>query len=425
MQETATAVASAGEPPWYRQVTPVQWRAFFATFLGWMLDAFDFTILTFILIDIQQTFSVDAFLAGILGTVTLVMRLIGGALAGAAADRWGRRLPLMISILWFSIFACLSGFSTSYTMLFAFRALFGIGMGGEWAAGMPLTLEHWPARLRGIASGLLQGGYGWGYILSAVVFTYIYPLLEGSGEIAWRSMLWVGVGPAFFVLWIRSRVDESPVWLARRRSLEERNVRERPSLVRIFQRDVLPTTVQTSLLMAAFMFSFYSLTFWYATFLREAGRSTLPYIVAFNGGAIAGSYVCGLACESRLGRRGAATIAAAIAICAVPLYLFSRDAWMLGLGALVIGSAGAGMWGIVPTYLVERFPTAVRSVGAGFAYHTGAALGSLTPPMVGALRDGGWSLPNAMTLCIVTSLALVIGVLWLGPETRGRQFGAE
>jgi SHS family lactate transporter-like MFS transporter len=420
--ETTSPIASTGELPWYRQVNAVQWRAFFATFLGWVLDGFDFTILTFILIDIQQTFAVDAFLAGILGTVTLVMRLIGGAVAGAASDRWGRKLPLMVSILWFSVFACLSGFSSSYAMLFAFRALFGIGMGGEWAAGMPLTLEHWPARLRGIASGLLQGGYGWGYILSAMVFTYLYPRIEPSGELAWRSMLWVGIAPALIVLWIRSRVEESPVWLDRQRYLRNHRIRERSSLIRIFQRDVLPTTVQTSLLMGAFMWSFYSITFWYATFLREADRSTLPYVVLFNAGAIAGAYVCGYASESWLGRRGSATIAALIAICAVPPYLFGRDAWMLSLGALVIGSAGAGMWGIVPTYLVERFPTAVRSAGAGFAYHSGAALASFTPAMVGALRDREWPLQAAMALCIVAALLVVVVVLWLGPETRGRQF---
>ena len=155
--------------PWYRQVTGEQWKAFFATFLGWLLDGFDFTIMTFILIDIQDSFTVDRALAGALGTVTLLFRLVGGFGAGVAADRWGRKLPLMLSILWFSIFAFLSGFSTSYAMLFTFRALFGIGMGGEWAAGMPLALEHWPTRYRGIASGLLKGGWYWGYILCADV----------------------------------------------------------------------------------------------------------------------------------------------------------------------------------------------------------------------------------------------------------------
>ena len=152
--------------PWYRQVTRDQWRAFWAVFLGWVVDAFDFNILTFILIDIQKSFTVDRALAGLLGTVTLIMRLVGGAAAGTIADKWGRKLPLMLSVLWFSIFAFLSGFSTSYAMLFALRALFGIGMGGEWAAGMPLVLEHWPTRLRGLASGLLLGGWYWGYLLS-------------------------------------------------------------------------------------------------------------------------------------------------------------------------------------------------------------------------------------------------------------------
>ena len=113
-----------------------------------MLDGFDFTILTFVLADIQRSFTVDNALAGALGTVTLMFRLIGGAAAGTAADRWGRKLPLMLSIIWFSLFTVLSGFSTSYAVLFACRALFGIGMGGEWAAGMPLALEHLPDRLQ-------------------------------------------------------------------------------------------------------------------------------------------------------------------------------------------------------------------------------------------------------------------------------------
>ena len=145
-----------------------------------------------------------------LGTVTLMMRLVGGALAGTAADRWGRRLPLMLSILWFSVFAALSGFSTSYAMLFAFRALFGIGMGGEWAAGMPLVIEHWPARLRGIASGLLQGGYSWGYIISARCSPTLYPALTPYGDIAWRAMFWLGILPALLVLWIRTQRAREP-----------------------------------------------------------------------------------------------------------------------------------------------------------------------------------------------------------------------
>ena len=126
---------------WRREITRDQWRAFFAAYLGWLLDGFDFTIITFLLVDISRTFTVSQALAGALGTVTLMFRLVGGIGAGTAADRWGRKGPLMFSILWYSIFSFLGGFSTSFRMLFAIRALFGIGMGGVWAAGMPLTLE--------------------------------------------------------------------------------------------------------------------------------------------------------------------------------------------------------------------------------------------------------------------------------------------
>ena len=420
----ATPAAAVDDRPWFRQVTKDQWRAFWATFLGWVLDGFDFTILTFILIDIQESFTVSSALAGALGTVTLLMRMVGGAVAGTMADKWGRRLPLMLSILWFSLFAGLSGFSTSYAMLFGFRALFGIGMGGEWAAGMPLVLEHWPAKFRGIASGLLQGGYSWGFIMSALVFTYAYPSLTQYGDIAWRAMFWVGIIPALLVLWIRKSVPESPVWLERQRHLEIHQKKDEMSLLRIFRRDLLWTTVQSSILIGAFMFSYYSISFWYATFLRGRGLTTLWYLVALNLGGIIGAAVWGRISEGRPGRRGAATMAALAGITMVPLYVLTENVNLLYLGALLMGFFGAGMWGVVPTYLTERFPTEARAVGGGFSYHMGAAIGSLTPFVVGAMSDAGWELSRAMATCISIALVICVAMIWLGPETRGRELVA-
>ena len=236
-----------------------------------MLDGFDFTILTFVLADIQRSFTVDNALAGALGTVTLMFRLVGGAAAGTAADRWGRKLPLVLSIVWFSIFTVLSGFSTSYAALFACRALFGIGMGGEWAAGMPLALEHLPDRLRGAAAGILQGAWGWGYVLSALVFQTVYPLLRNEMTEAWRAMFWMGAIPAVLVIWIRSSVTESPVWIALHRDGGTAARGVRVSLARIFRRDLIGTTIHCSLLAACFMVSYYSVTYWYARFLQSRG----------------------------------------------------------------------------------------------------------------------------------------------------------
>jgi MFS transporter, SHS family, lactate transporter len=421
----------ASAVPWYSQVSRDQWRAFWAVFLGWVVDAFDFNIMTFILIDIQKSFTVDRALAGLLGTVTLMMRLVGGAAAGTIADKWGRRLPLMLSVLWFSIFAFLSGFSTSYTMLFALRALFGIGMGGEWAAGMPLVLEHWPTRYRGLASGLLLGGWYWGYLLSAATFQFIYPLFSGTPDLAWRAMFWIAIVPALLTLWIRRNVQESPVWLERQRVLREgvRTGRLKPepkmSLTRIFQRDLLGITIQSTAVIGAFMCVYYSVNYWYPTFLRESGRETLPYLAAFNIGAIVGTAVWGRLSETVLGRRGAVTITMILGMASLPLYLHAQTATTLWIGALMMGAFGMGIWGMAPAYVSERFPTSARGVGPGFTYHAGAAIGAVMPVVLGIMQDNGFRLVNAMTVAMLLSGVLSITMIWLGPETRGRQFTAE
>lgn len=397
-------------------------------FLGWVVDSFDFNILAFILIDIQRSFTVSSAFAGALGTVTLMMRLAGGTIAGTAADRWGRKLPLMLSVLWFSLFAFLSGFSTSYAMLFAFRALFGLGMGGEWAAGMPLVLEHWPSRLRGLVSGMLLGGWYWGYLLAAATFQVVYPLFGENTELAWRSMFWMAIVPALFTLWIRARVAESPVWLQRQQRLREaaasRMAREPAiSLTRIFQPDLIWTTVQTTLVIGAFMCIYYSVNFWYPTFLREAERPVLPYLAAFNVGAIVGTAFWGRLSEGRLGRRGTATVTVVLGLASLPLYLHATTAPLLWLGALTMGAFGMGIWGMAPAYTNERFPTAVRGVGAGFCYHAAAAIGAMMPYVVGALNDRGFRLVDAMSAAMVLS-ALFAMIIWLGPETRGRRLEA-
>ncbi len=419
------------EGPWYRQVSKDPWRAFWAVFLGWIVDAFDFTILTFILIDIERSFTVDSALAGALGTVTLLMRLVGGTLAGTIADRWGRKLPLMLSILWFSLFAFLSGFSTSYAMLFVFRALFGIGMGGEWAAGMPLVFEHWPTRFRGLISGIMLGGWYWGYLLATLTYEFVYPLFSATPDLGWRAMFWAAIVPALLTLWIRARVKESPVWVERQRRIREAAARgqsldePRISVFRIFRLDLLLTTVHTTLVIGSFMCVYYSINFWYPTFHIEAGRSTLPYLVAFNLAAIAGTATWGRLSETRLGRRGAVTITIAVGMASLPWYLNDAgDPTALMAGAVLMGGFGMGIWGMAPAYTSERFPTSVRGVGPGFCYHAAAAMGAVMPFVLGWLQDRGMELTTAMTSAMLISGVLAAVLIWLGPETRGREFHA-
>jgi MFS transporter, SHS family, lactate transporter len=405
----------------FRALSGEQRKAFLATFFAWVIDAFDFTILTFVLVNIQQSFSVNAALAGLLGTVTLIFRVMGGIGAGTAADRWGRKPPIIFSIAWFTAFAFLSGLSTSYAMLFAFRGLFGIGMGGMWAAGVPLALEHLPPRLRGAASGLLQGGFSFGFMLSTLVYQFGWPFVGGDPEWGWRLMLWSGIAPALIVLAVMFRVKESPVWLEQQRILRDSGAAvRRLSVARLFDRDLRWVTVQTSVLMAMFIFSYHSITFWYPTFLRGLELPPLRYLVALNAGGLMGSVILGQLSETRLGRRGAPTLGMLVGVLSAPLYLWSTNPNLLWLGALLIGLGCSGAWGIVPGYLSERFPTEARAVGTGFSYHVGAGLGSFTPFLIGALQDRGMPLGDAMFWCIAAAGALVLIVLWIGPETRGR-----
>ena len=404
--------------PWYKEVSRQEWKTFLTTFAAWTLDAFDFTILTFVLTDIRRSFEVNLALAGALATVTLLFRMVGGIGAGTLADRYGRKGPILFSIAWYTAFAFLSGLSTSYVMLFTFRGLFGIGMGGMWAAGMPLALEQWPAKHRGIASGILQAGYSTGFLLSSLVYQLGYPLVSDRPDFAWRVMLWAGILPAIVVFFLMLRVSESPVWIEQRKQRGQGT--GRLSLARLFDRDERWVTMHTSLLMGAFVWMYQSSSIWYPTLLTSLEQQPLAFLLLLNAGGVIGSLAFGALSERWGGRRGAATIGTIAGLAAAPLFLFPSTSGGLLLGALLFGFFSIGAWGIVPGYLSERFPTETRGVGTGFTYHVGVGIGALAPYLIGALQDGGTDLRVAMLWCILSGGAFVVLLLWLGPETRGR-----
>ncbi|HVQ43120.1 MAG TPA: MFS transporter [Vicinamibacterales bacterium] len=382
-------------------------RAFLAAFLGWMLDGYDFTILTLVLIDIQRDFNVAHAAIGALGTATLLMRLVGGALAGAAADRWGRKLPLMVSILWFSAFAFLSGLSPGYQTLLLCRALFGLGMGGEWAAGMPLVLEHYPESRRGLVMGVLQGAFSWGFILAAGVFQLSYSALEGGAIAPWRLLMFSGLVPALLVIWIRRDVPESPLWLAGRTARAGPAMGSR-SMLRLFLR---PDVLAVAAILAAIMFAYQSMSFWYASLLRERALAPLQYLVALNVGGIAGAAIWGWAGDTRLGHRRALMLGAALSLASLPAFLFATSPSTLFAGALAIGLTGAGMLGIAPSFVGRRFQTSERALGWGVVYHIAVSAGALAPLAIGRLQDLGWTLPSAMAAAIGTASVVAVALL--------------
>src|SRR5579864_7239901 len=223
--------------PWWKEPTKDQWLAWWAAWLGWTLDAFDFTIFLLIMVPIANEFKVPLTEVTFVFTITLWLRLVGATASGWLADRIGRKTPLMISILWYSICNFIAGFSPSFMFLFFFRALLGIGMGAEWPAGASLAMESWPARSRGFMSGVLQGSWSIGFLLSSAAYGLLYD------HIGWRGLLVLGVLPALTVVWIRHYVKEPEVWRENQKLQREQKKQVRAPLLDIFRWRLLPNTL--------------------------------------------------------------------------------------------------------------------------------------------------------------------------------------
>ena len=365
--------------PWWKEPTKDQWYAWWAAWLGWTLDAFDFTVFLLIIKPIADEFHVPMTEVAIVFTLTLWMRLVGAVASGWLADRVGRKTPLMISIFWYSICNFIAGFSPTLRFLLVFRTLLGIGMGAEWPAGAALAMENWPQRSRGLMSGVLQGSWSIGFLLSSVIYGLFYDI------IGWRGMLWIGVLPALSIIYVRYYVKEPEVWLENRRLQRAQNREVRAPLFKIFKRGMLGNTLLACWWMASNFVLYYSIWSLFATHLQ----SDLKLTRDGHGGAVharqhagfLGMCFWGWMADS-IGRRWAMIIPAAIAIPIAPLYLFTASAFWITVGFGLQGAFGGALFSQLPAYLSERFPTEVRATASAFCYHQGAILGGLVAPVL-------------------------------------------
>jgi SHS family lactate transporter-like MFS transporter len=385
-----------------RSLDPQQRNTVIASFLGWTLDAFDFFILVFILKSIAEEFHTDVPAVSIAIFLTLAMRPIGALIFGIAADRFGRRVTLMVDVLLYSLFELLSGFSTSLTMLIAFRLLYGIAMGGEWGVGASLVMETIPERSRGIVSGLLQAGYPSGYLLASIVFFALFPV------IGWRGMFMVGVLPALLVLYIRRTVQESPAFLKNQH-------RVRRTFLTVLKENI-PLFIWAVILMTAFNFFSHGTQDLYPTFMetqRQYSSYTVGAIaIVYNIGAILGGLFFG-AMSQRIGRRRAIVIAALIAIPVAPLWAYGSGPVLLAVGAFLMQFFVQGAWGVVPAHLNELSPDEVRGTFPGFAYQLGNLLASGNATIQAGLA-AHWHGDYALALVVVAVVVAAAVALLAG-----------
>src|SRR5690348_5232762 len=308
-----------------RSVASDQRAAVLAGFLGWMLDAFDFFLVVMTLTAIAREFGKsDAAIAFSL-LLTLLFRPVGAFIFGLLADRYGRKLPLMLDLVFYSIIEVLSGLAPSYTTFLVLRALFGIGMGAEWGVGASLVMEKVPPRLRGVMSGLLQQGYAAGYLLAALCYLFVFP------RWGWRPLFFIGGLPALLALFVRARVKESDVWRETRHETWAHLGRAIASHWLLFFYLVLLMTMMN-------MVS-HGTQDMYPTFLERdlgLGPQVRAGITAFSQvGALVGGVLCGLHSD-RLGRRRTIGLALLGAVVTIPVWAFAPALPLLWLGAFVM-----------------------------------------------------------------------------------------
>jgi MFS transporter, SHS family, lactate transporter len=403
----STTVASSAPTPARKITSSEAAHTLFASFLGWALDAFDFFVLIFVLPTVAKEFHKSVADVAFTITATLAMRPLGALIFGWVADRYGRRVPLMVDVIFYSVVEVLSGFAPSYGWFLFLRALYGIAMGGEWGVGASLAMEAVEPKWRGFFSGLLQEGYAVGYLLAAGAYFFVFPYF------GWRAMFFLGGAPALLTIYIRAKVPESEAW--------ERN---RPDMAKIKRavRENWRLFLYLVLLMTMMNFVSHGTQDLYPTFLQKQrgfdARTVATIALIYNVGAVLGGLTFGYFSD-RLGRRRTMAIAVICAGLVVPLWIYPSAIATLVLGAFLMQFMVQGAWGVIPAHLTELSPPEVRGLFSGLAYQMGVLLASNAAFGEALLAEKfGYSAALAGVATIVMVSTAV--VIMLGRERLGR-----
>jgi MFS family permease len=402
---------------WLRALGPQGRRAFGGAFGGYALDSYDYFTLPLSMVAISAYFSLNNGQTGLLTTVTLVVSAVGGALAGILADRIGRVKALMITVITYAVFTVLCGFAPNYETLLVFRALQGLGFGGEWAVGAILVAEYATARHRGRTLGAVQSAWAAGWALAVVVYTLVFHFLDA--DTAWRVMFWTGALPALLVIYVRRNVSDAPEAAERRRTSSERG-----SFATIFRKDLLRTTLFATLLSTGVQGGYYTLATWVPTYLKtERGLTVVGtggYLAFLISGAFIG-YLTGGYLTDRIGRKKNIALFAFLSAAGILAYtsIPSGTNGLLLILGFPLGFFMSAIFSGFGSFLSELYPTAVRGTGQGFTYNSGRAVGAFLPTLVGFLSDS-WGVGGALVLG-AAGYGLAVVALFGLPETRDRE----
>jgi MFS family permease len=412
-----TMTASPHPLAWLTASTRQQRRALAAACLGWMLDSFDVNLYALVLASVMADLSLSKPTAGVIGSLTLVAAAGGGVLFGVLADRHGRTRALVGSILIYSVFTGLCGLAQSAWHLMVFRALLGVGMGGEWASGAALVSETWPAEHRGKALGVVQSSWAVGYAAAALMAQVVLPVW------GWRAVFFAGILPALATAWVRTGVEEPEIWRNRHAAA---SAAPRARVRDVFSAPVRRLTILVTLMNACTLFAYWGFTQWVPAYLElppgQGGRGLAGYktvlLVAMNVGMWFG-YVSFGFLSDRVGRKRTYVAYLLAAAAFVGAYASAgHPAALLVLGPLA-GFFGAGYFSGFGAVTAEIYPTSIRATAQGFTYNLGRVVSAAAPWTVGALaQTRGFT--AAFSTAVVAFLMASVFWIWI-PDTGGRR----
>lgn len=410
---STTETSSPGAMAWYTTLNPAGRRAFKGAFMGYGLDSYDFWVLPLSLAAIATAFSLSTPQTGLLATATLVSSAFGGVAAGVMADRIGRVRTLMITVVAYAVFTALCGIAPNYETLLVFRALQGLGFGGEWAAGAILVAEYSAPRHRGRAVAMVQSAWAVGWGLAVIVYTIVFTVFDES--VAWRVLFFTGALPALLVFYVRRGTKDAPLYV------EQKKEPGRGSLAAIFRRPLTKTTLLASLLATGCQGGYYTLATWVPTFLKtERGLSVVGtggYLAFLITGAFCG-YLTGGYFTDRLGRKNTFRIFAVLSGIFIVLYVQlppEANAYVPLLG-FPLGFTASAIFAGMGAYLSELYPSNLRGAGQGFTYNVGRAIGAFFPTVIGFLALA-YGVGGAITFGAFAYALVIIALIGL-PETR-------
>jgi MFS family permease len=410
---------------WLSQTTPNERRALLAAYAGYGLDGFDFMVYSFIIPTLISIWGLSKAEASYIASGALVASAIGGWAAGVLADRYGRVRILQLTVLWFAVFTFLSGFTQGFGQLFFTRAMQGLGFGGEWSVGSVLVAEIIDARHRGKAAGLVQSSWSVGWAGAAMAFWAVN--LVAPPQLAWRIVMWLGLAPVFFAIYIRRQVREPEVFLANRAARGRQAGKPQVSFLDIFRGPLRRTTVLATLLSTGMLAGYYSITIWLPTYLATERHLSLDgttgYLMTVIVGSLVG-YLSSAWLTDVIGRRRGFML---FAVCASLLIVLYTHLPLTG-GSLIVGFALGffilGIFSGMGAFLTELYPGSVRGSGQGFTYSMGRGLGGFCPSLIG-IASTRMSLGDAIMGFSVAAYALVVVTAWVLPETRGKVLDAD